>query len=603
MTKKVEGFRASSVSIWLVVGAAVIVLGSAMPFDHAWKQAMVLALTWGIAAVALDLWHGTLGELSFGHVAFAALGGYLYVLGGTVFGLSVLPAAAVALVVTFAAAAVVAIALTRLSHAGSAIATLFLAFVVVDVLDSEILRPVTNGENGIMVPFTHVGLVDLTLIPVQLGLGIACLLVTAVLCHHYRKGRAGRALSMIKRSPLAAQSLGINVRSAKTTAFAFSAVMSGVAGILLVTSIGFVTPGMFPPTASILLVAMVVVGGSGSLAGPVLGALLFALLPVIFQGADGQQDLYAALIFLAFLIFLPTGLAGILARFRSRVSKLPKIAEDSSLVPALRELRHGRPPASLETDDVSVEFGAIHALRHVSISVAPGEVHAVVGANGAGKTTLLNVMAGMQRPTSGTCEIGGNTMVGMKPHELHGLGLSRTFQHPALALDRTAIENVAVGLHYSHRWSLLRDLGGQLWLQDRGKDVMARSTAALDLVGVPRGRHEVIGSELSLAEQKLVDIARALVDDAAVILLDEPTAGLSQTEMDRLKSCLARIRETSPVTMVIVGHHVEFLSALADRMTVLDAGEVIASGAPVDVLQQAAVRAAFLGAVEPEVGG
>ena len=582
----------------LVVGLAALVL----PIDVGWQLGLVLAATWGVAAVALDLWQGTLGELSFGHAAFAAVGGYVYTLGGGRLGLSAAAAVVLALVVTAATARVVAQAVSRLSHAGSAITTLFLAFLVVELLDAESLRGLTNGENGLMVPFMQAGPLDLLQVPVQLGLAVCCLMITVVLCHNYRRGRAGRALSMVKRSQLAAASLGIEVRSAKNQAFTFSAVFAGLAGILLVTSIGFVTPGMFTPTASILLVAMVVIGGTRTTAGPVLGAVFFALLPLAFQDLNGSQDLYSALIFLAFLVFLPTGVVGVLRRARPHAKESAAAYDDLAATGspdvAASVGSAGGGPVGLRVDDLVVSFGEVHALRRVSVAIAPGEVHAIVGANGAGKTTLLNVLSGAQPPTSGDCFVGQRSIKGLTPGAVRGLGLSRTFQHPAVSLELTALQNVSLGLYHSHRWSLLRDLAGPLGRKRVDAVVMGKSERALQLVGMPTSRHGLPAAELSMAELKQVDIARALVDDAPVVLLDEPTAGLSQDEMSQLKECLERVHRVRGLTMVIVGHHVEFLTALAHQMTVLNAGEVVASGRPAEVLAQPEVRAAFLGTLD-----
>lgn len=583
----------------LLLGLAALVL----PVGVSWQLGLGLAATWAVAAVALDLWQGTLGELSFGHVAFAAVGGYVYTLGGSFLGVSASAAAVLALVATAAVAWIVAQAVCRLSHAGSAITTLFLAFLVVELLGAESLRGLTNGENGLMVPFMKVGPLDLLELSVQVGLGVGCLIVTVVLCHNYRHGRAGRALSMIKRSQLAAASLGIEVQSAKRQAFTFSAVFAGLAGILLVTSIGFVTPGMFTPTASILLVAMVVVGGTRTTVGPVLGAVFFALLPIAFQDLRGEQDLYIALIFLAFLVFLPTGVVGLLRLARPR-EKAPAPAHGGDPAgaagPDVAALPESAPGGALglRVEDLVVSFGEVQALRGVSMAVAAGEIHAIVGANGAGKTTLLNVLSGAQLPTSGDCFVGERSINGLTPGAVRGLGLSRTFQHPAVSLELTALQNVSLGLYHSHRWSLLRDLAGPVARKRCDAVVMRRSERALQLVGMPTSRHRLPAAELSMAELKQVDIARALVDDTAVVLLDEPTAGLSQEEMSQLKECLARVHQIRGLTMVIVGHHVEFLTALADQMTVLNAGEVVASGRPAEVLARPEVRAAFLGSLD-----
>jgi branched-chain amino acid transport system permease protein len=583
-----------------VVVLAVVAL---FPLQPAWQQVLLLAAIWASSAVALNLWQGYTGEISFGHAAFAAVGAYVGALLFTKAGLPLALAVLSALLASAAVAALVGWALVQLSHFGSAIVTFFLAFVVVALLGSGTLRGVTGGENGVLIPSAQIGGLDLLDTGTLVFVALACLTVTVLLTSNYASGRAGRALLLVKRSETVAGTMGVDVRRVKLTAFIFTAIFGAVSGILLTLAFGYLTPGLFDTTASVNLVAMVVVGGTGRIVGPILGAVFFTALPVAVQGAGEQQAVFGAVIFLLFLVFLPTGLAG-LPRELPRALRHGRVkrAETSTaaLVPQPRPTAelldmHRVDPPALTIEGLEVRFGKLAALSGVSLRVEPRSIHAIVGANGAGKSTLLNVLSGVQKPTAGSCRLGDTELAGLSPQRMRALGLARTFQHPSHVADLSALANVSLGLYASRRWSLARDLLGARARRRGEEELVRRSTAALHLVGLPVHRHGVPAGDLSLAETRLVDIARALVDDASFVLLDEPTAGLAEDEMDILRTALVRVHEARGMSIVVVAHHLEFLREIADHLTVLDSGVVLADGIPEEVLRRPQVLEAFLG--------
>jgi branched-chain amino acid transport system permease protein len=249
----------------------------------------------------------------------------------------------------------------------------------------------------------------------------------------------------------------------------------------------------------------------------------------------------------------------------------------------------------LVTDRASVAFGGVAALSEVSFSVRRGEIHAIVGPNGAGKTTLLNAVCGIQPLKSGRIVVKGKTVSQMTAPQIRNLGIARTFQHPALVPDLTVLENVKLGLFASYRWSVLRDFGGHLATRGVEEPVTAAALAALKRVGFPEARVPILAAGLTLAEQKFVDIARAIAAGADLILLDEPTAGLAEQDIHDVARLLIELRTEGALTIIVIAHHVEFVMNVADVVTVLDFGRVIAEGRPVDMVNDPLVIEAFLG--------
>jgi ABC-type branched-subunit amino acid transport system ATPase component len=253
----------------------------------------------------------------------------------------------------------------------------------------------------------------------------------------------------------------------------------------------------------------------------------------------------------------------------------------------------GEAPLVLDVDHVSMRFGGLQALSDVSVRVGPGEIVGVIGPNGAGKTTLLNVMSGLLRPSQGRVVVGGRESTHSSVHKRASLGLARTFQRVTLFSDLTVREHVQLAL----------DVSRGLWTIGRSR---TPETAELDAttflrqVGIARLAEADVGT-LPLGQARLVELAMALATQPLVLLLDEPFSGLGATERDDLADLLLELRATSGPGIVLVEHDVGIVTRLADRLAVLDFGQLIADGQTQSVLQDANVRRAYFG-LEEAVG-
>jgi branched-chain amino acid transport system ATP-binding protein len=248
--------------------------------------------------------------------------------------------------------------------------------------------------------------------------------------------------------------------------------------------------------------------------------------------------------------------------------------------------------AALRIDDLTVRFGGLVALDAVSMSVDPGEVVGVIGPNGAGKTTLFNVACGFVRPTTGTLAVRGVVQRRLRPHQLAGLGIARTLQGLGLFPHITCLENVMVGAHRHGRAGFVSALLG-LPRSDRDEAALReRALAVLEELGVAdiAGR---LPASLPYPLQKRVALARALVAEPEILLLDEPASGLSAAEMDDLADLIRGLR--GRMAVLLVEHHMDLVMSVCDRIVVLDFGRMIATGTPAQVRADERVLAAYLG--------
>lgn len=593
------------------------------------RSAVALSAVWGVGAVGLDVFSGYVGEPNFGQGGLVAIGAYgaswarTHHHGG-------LWALILAVVAGAVGAGVLGLAVVRLAHFGAAVTTFFAGFLIMSVAQSTMAGAITHSEAGINVPSLALGGHALRGEAVYY-LDVGCLAVVLLLSGILASGATGRKWRQVKNNPLIATAMGVDSRTTKLTAFMYCGACAGLSGYLLAPALGVVTPEVFSQQQSILLFAMVVVGGMGSLGGAVLGALLFELVSYFGAGYGQGAALIFDAVFLGFLVGFPAGIYGgietmvgavwpatrrrarLLVRGATRAGAVagrgPRPPETvagrrevAAVAPGSRD--HGAGEAgqlALSVTNLRVEFGGVVALNGVSLSVAPGEIHGVIGPNGAGKTTLTNAVCGLVACRTGEILVEGTRISDVRPSRRSYHGLARTFQHVALAPDLSAVESVGLGTEtgrwrVSSRWAvgIRRGVRKSTPQQLRPGDWASRARSALELVGIPAGDWETKPSSLGATEQKLVDLARASAGNPAVVLLDEPTAGLDPGEAARVAKVI-RIMQASGVAILLIAHDVPFVRDLCDRITMLDFGRVVATGVAGEVLADPAVVKAYLG--------
>ena len=538
------------------------------------------SVTYAMAVLGMVVVLGYAGQINLAQAAFFGIGAYAIALGTVDHGLSFwisLP-----LGVAAAAAAGWVLGLTTLRLGGHYLAMITISFQQIFDLVLVNWIPVTHGPDGVA------GINPPSLFGLQLADKRAYLLFLAAVLYlliwfvwWLPKTRLGRAMRAVRDNELAAETVGVHTLRTKVIAFAISAALGGIGGALYAAGFSYISPDNFNFLRSVEFLTAVLLGGANSPFGAALGTVLIVLLP---EWLRFLKSLYLAVYGLGvilIMVFMPEGIWGLLRNTAQRMFKpgIPVIGAVPSLVLDIAA-DTGRP--ALKLTDLQKHFGGLKAVDGIDLEVAAGTVHALIGPNGSGKTTSLNVVSGIYRPTAGTIMLDGVDVTQMKPHDRAGLGMGRTFQNIRLFPTMTALENVMVGGQ--------RDNNP---IEAGHHSLMKRAMSALEFVGIPDKAHTIVRN-LPYGHQRLVEIARALAGHPKLLLLDEPGAGLNQTEKQELVALLKRLRGHG-LTIFLIDHDMGVVENVSDKITVLNFGKKIAEGSPQEVLRHPDVIAAYLG--------
>jgi branched-chain amino acid transport system permease protein len=544
------------------------------------------AAVYMVVALALNLLMGYAGQISIGHGALVGIGAYATAILMMDAKWSFWLAAPAAMVITSAVGLVMALPSLRLSTWFFALISLSFAAAVQELLAEW--QSLTRGYRGI------VGIPPPSLFDKKFELGgiyvlvVVTIVVLLWLIRNLIRSRIGRAMIAIRDNPHAATAAGVSLVRLKLFAFTLSAAIAGLGGAFFAVQKTVLTTEDFSPDFSIFFLLIVVVGGTGHLWGPIVGTLVFFLVPELLGPLQSWRILVYGAALLILMLFAPQGIVGSIARAR-RLRRKPAMPDMSEMATAATPVDG----AALKMDDVRKAFGGVRALDGVRVNASPGSVHAIVGPNGSGKTTLLNIVCGYYPASSGVIRLGNTDLMGLAPHAIARLGVGRTFQTPKLLNHETVLDNVLLGAFPREKATALEIMLALPRARDEARASRRDALRFLDFVGIAEKANYRAG-EIPHGQQRLVEIARALVGLPKVLLLDEPAAGLSLDELDRLGKLIRDIAQNG-ATVVIVEHHLELVGDVCRSVTVLERGRILADGTPAEVFNHAEVVAAYIG--------
>jgi branched-chain amino acid transport system permease protein len=570
------------------------------------SRTFVMFLVNVMLVVSIQAFIGNSGIVSFGHVAFMGIGAYTTALVtipeavkaaqlpelpstlGTA-NLGLVPAIALSALAALVVAAIFGGAIIRMTESTMAMATLALLVMVHTFFQNA--TTYTRGSLG------------LAGVPVRTTLGVATAgaVLFLLVGRLYKESGPGLRLRATREDPLSSASVGTNVVRTRYGGWLLSAAMMGAAGSLWAQSVIAFNANQFYFAITFALLAMLVIGGRTSLTGAVAGAAIITFLtdtlarveqgvaigPWELPRVTGTVQFAIALLIIVTLILRPEGMfdrweVDDLVRRLTLRTRRARPSETGAIVSQGEP--EGEPTGSssavepagpaLQGAGVTKHFEGVAALAGVDIEVRSGEILGLIGPNGSGKTTLLNVISGVYVPTDGRIDFDGKYIVGRKPHQVSALGLSRTFQNIRLFAQLTVRENVEAATP-----------------PEADATAVDQVLAWFGLGGV---EHEK-AVNLPYGMQRRLEIARAVVRRPSLILLDEPAAGMNESESDELLENIKRIRANLDCSVVVVDHDLRLIMKLCDRIQVLDQGRTIALGLPREIAEDPAVIEAYLG--------
>ena len=544
---------------WILVAGLNLVVGFAGQIAIGW----VALLTVGAYTTAV-LTAGTVTSEWNPYLALAASG-----LGGAVFG------------------GIVGLPALRLRNFYFAISTLGFATIVTQV--ALAWKSVTGGGTGTPGPVFPW--------PFDPGWGFyyLCFGLAALatwMTANIAGSRFGRALIAIRDADVAAEASGIAKPRWLMTVFLFAGALAGIAGGLFSSLQSYITPDAFTFDLSILFFIAILIGGRGSILGPLLATIILTVLPELAAPLVAWSTfLYAALL-LVIVLAVPGGIAALLDYKNRRPMKQHReIVPRPELLPQLLSEHHDS--AAIVLSDIRLNFGGVRAIDGLSLEIRSGEVHGLIGPNGSGKTTTLNVISGYYAPKAGQAMLNGIVLPFKAPHTRAGFGIARTFQTPRLIGGASVIENVMIGGTCNGKGSFVESL--MALPRHRRDEAGFKATAmrALETVGLDQ-LAAVRADRLQHSELRFMEIARALMLRPAFLLLDEPAAGLSAEEIRRLGALIKAISRAG-AGVLLVEHHADLIFDISDRVTVLNLGKMLAAGTPSEIRAHREVITAYLG--------
>jgi ABC-type branched-subunit amino acid transport system ATPase component/ABC-type branched-subunit amino acid transport system permease subunit len=579
------------VAVWW----AVLLLFPVLSSDLFWQNMIILSLIFAIGAVGLNVISGYGGYVSLGQSAFLGLGAYT--VGLLSIRVDISPFVFVPLAGIVGAAFAALLGVIAMRTRGHAFVILTIAFLLLMQLVIQNWASFTQGSKGLSLPLA---LFDPAYQNWPFYYSLALLLaLSVVMSWRIRRTKLGMGLIAMREDEDKAATVGVSTPTYKILGFVASAVFLSMAGGIYAYYLNFIDPrGMFDIVISVQIILSVLLGGRGTLWGPVLGAFIIEPLNELANqslgGGNSRLLIFGGLMALV-VLFMPQGIVpfvGELIEKRRRRGEEaivgarlegPLVMREREEAPGGHEVTAGR--NLLEVKGLEKRFGGVRAVDGCSFAVPEGTITALIGPNGSGKTTAFNLIDGTMRPNAGEVWFDGRRVDGMRPWARAHAGIGRTFQITRLFRQMTVLENVVAPLR-SFSWRQLNADGVSGPEAERAEEL-------LEFVGMARYRDQKAAT-LSYGQQKLVELAQVLMLDPKLILLDEPAGGINPTAIERMGEMIRQLNRQG-TTFLIVEHNMPFVLGLCDPVLVLARGTCICEGGPEMVQSDPRVLDAYLG--------
>lgn len=603
-----------------LLGAVVLLVVLPAVLSVSSLTVAVVVGEFSLVTVGLVALHGYAGQLSLGQAGFMAIAGYTMASVTSRYHWPAVAALAVGVAFCALVATVMGIALLRMRGLYLALATLAFADIIETVASG--VSGVTGGPSGEAAPTISVGGFAFASPLRQYVLAWVLVLLIAILIKNFSRSPQGRAARAIGRDELMAGSLGVPIVRYKVSLFVFSAILAGLAGGLYANTLQFLSPGSVGVQLGLQLFVMHVLGGMTSVVGGIIGVFILQWIPQMAPSTQKFELIISGVILLVVLRFMPMGLVPGLSRWwhdRRAAGSAGSDTSDTSEAPAAV----ARPPGAsaspesdarlgprtlpgapdghvlLELRDISKTYDGLRALDRVSCEIPAGCITSVIGPNGAGKTTLLNVITGVAAPDRGQIRFGGSELASLLPHHVASLGLARTFQTPRIDVAASVLDNVIAGGCRTGQSSLVAGMLRLPAFRRQEAALTARAQALVRRSGLGNWTHRPAG-QLPLGYQRRLEIARALMQEPTLLILDEPAAGSNDRERQFLAELLVQLRAEGQ-SVLLVEHNMDLVMTISDHVVVLDQGGVIGQGSPQEVQRATSVIDAYLGHGRAEV--
>lgn len=559
----------------------------------------MLFMIYAVVAAGLNVLVGLAGLLSLGQAGLFALGAYTGAILAQRLGFDLIWASLTG--ATIAGLFGVLLAYPTVRVRGVYLAVITIAFGLIVENAAIEWHGLTGGTTGISnIPKPSIFGVPMTGFRYYAVLAVVLFAVVFV-THNIKRSKFGLAMLAVSQSETASRSLGINATGIRTLAFAIAASTAGLAGALYAFLNSYISPDSFTFADSVRFLLMVIFGGAGTTTGAIVGAFVLTYLPEYLQQFTYWQSFAYGLLLALVMFVLPLGIFGTAVELLSRIRKQHRSVNGAEgfLPEAILEYMTHSDPMELVASNLTVRFGGLTALSKVNLNVKPGEVHALIGPNGAGKSTFVNTVTGFYRPQQGTFALGKHALTAQVPYRIARTGLARTFQNTELFGDLTVLENVMVGYQNRLTYNLFEACFRFGRFSHQENDCRRTAIGLLALVGLLDFANEK-ARFLPFGLQRKLEIARALATGPRLLLLDEPAAGLTVHEIEELDRLIRKIASCG-ISVLLIEHHVDLIMSVADRVTVLDYGVVIASDVPDVVQNDARVIEAYFGTTDASV--